>query len=179
MRTGELRSGPSSAPGDFLSSLWFGNGFFRALGSTATTSTFWANLVEGDAALHWKRGRLLAAVGGVKFSDNDRSADNSRHLRYGLIEATQSFTEEIFGAARYSWIEVARGYPLVGWGGFGRYFFSPSLTTQLRRTSIGLGYRFGTPLVLKVEYTRESGRMTNGASRDQEDFLGGEVGLKF
>jgi hypothetical protein len=30
-----------------------------------------------------------------------------------------------------------------------------------------------------VEYTRESGRMVNGASRDQEDFLGGEIGIKF
>ena len=54
-----------------------------------------------------------------------------------------------------------------------------SLTEELRRVSLGFGYRFGPPLVLKLEYSWESGRMINGAPRDHENFLGGQIGLKF
>jgi len=53
------------------------------------------------------------------------------------------------------------------------------LTTELRRLSVGIGYRFGPPLVWKIEYTWESGRLTTGERRDNEDFFGSEVGMKF
>jgi hypothetical protein len=178
MRTGELRLSTATVPGDSLSSLWFGNGFFRALGSDKTTSTFWASLWESDAVARWKTGRLAAAVGGVRYGDNDRSADNARSLHFGYAEATQSFTPEIFGAARYSWIDAERGYPLVGFGNFGRYLFGVP-TASLRRLSLGFGYRLGPPLVLKLEYAWESGRLVTGARRDQEDFFGAEAALKF
>jgi hypothetical protein len=62
----------------------------------------------------------------------------------------------------------------------GAFFFRPgALTEELRRMSVGLGYRFGPPLVLKAEYTWESGRMTTGVRRDHEDFLGTQLGVKF
>jgi cell division protein FtsB len=179
MRTGELRVATATVPGDGLSSLWFGNGFFRSLGSDKTTSAFWASLWEFDAVTRWKGGRFAAATGGVRYADNDRAANNARTLHFGFAEATQALTENLFGAARYSWIESARGFPLVGWGNFGRFMFAAPPTTDLRRLSLGFGYRLGPPLVLKLEYAWESGRLANGTRRDQENFFGAEAALKF
>lgn len=174
MRTGELAS-----IADNLSEVWFANGFFRALGPVGRTGTFQASLWEGDARAQWKSGRLAAALGRVNFDDSDPLADNSRRMRYGYVELVQQIADRLYGAARYSEIRAPRGYPLAGWGNMGRYFFSPILTDQLRRFSLGVGYRFGDPLVVKFEYAWESGRTTLGLKRDQEDFLGGEVGMKF
>lgn len=174
MRTGEL-----AAVADNLSEVWFANGFFRALGPTSRTAAFWASLFEGDGTARWKDGHLTAAAGTVRFDDSDRVTDNARRIRYGYLELVQGLGERLFGAARFSQIRAPGGYPLAGWGNMGRYFFAPSLTEELRRTSVGLGYRFGEPLVLKLEYTWESGRMLSGARRDREDFFGSEIGVKF
>ena len=174
MRTGEL-----ATVADNLSEVWFANGFFRALGPAKSTATFWASLYEADATVRWTNGRLGLALGQVRFDDSDTTADNARRMRYGQVEVVQTLAGPLFGAARYSRIRAARGYPLTGWGAPGTFFFRPSLTEELGRLSVGLGYRLGESLVLKAEYTRESGRMTNGAARDLEDFLGGEVGVKF
>jgi hypothetical protein len=174
MRTGELASAA-----DNLSEVWFANGFFRALGPVARTGTFQANLWEADARAQWKTGNIGAAFGGVKFDDSDPLADNSRHMDYGYVEIVQTIDAGLFAAARYSEIRAPRGYPLAGWGNMGRFFFSPVLTERLRRLSVGFGYRWGDPLVVKFEYTWENGRTTTGLNRNQEDFLGGEVGVKF
>lgn len=175
MRTGELAS-----VADELSELWIGDAFFRSLGPTIRTGAFWASLREADATGRWKEGHMSAALGEARYGDSDTDADNSRKLRYGYIEAVQTISGGLYGAVRHSEIRVAGGYPLAGWGSRGAYFFRPGvLTTQLRRTSVGLGYRFGAPLVLKFEYAWESGRLTTGARRDKEDFFGTELGVKF
>ncbi len=174
MRTGELAS-----VADNLSEVWFGNAFFRALGPTSRTGTFWANLAQVDATARWKRGHLGVALGRVRYDDSDTAADNSRRFRYGYVEGVQEIAGRLFGAARYSAIRVPQGYPLAGWGPLGTFFFRPVLTEELTRTSVGLGYRFGPPLVLKVEYTWETGRTTTGTKRDKEDFFGTEVGVRF
>lgn len=179
MRTGDLAAGSDSAPGDQLSAVWFGNGFFRALGPAATTSSFHAELWQGDATARWRGGHIAAALGGVRFDDNDTAADNARDLAYGYVETVQDLTATLYAAARYSRIDAPGGYPLVGWGDFGRYFFSPTLAEELDRLGLGLGWRIGPPLVLKFEYTFEWGRQTDGGSRDREIFVGTELGLKF
>ena len=76
-------------------------------------------------------------------------------------------------------MRVPNGYPLIGFGTFGRHFYSGLLTERLDRLSLGLGYRFGPPLVLKFEYAIEDGRANTGVKRDRENFLSTEVGLKF
>ena len=180
MRTGRLTTiSPLTGVGDNLSSIWFANAFFRALGPASRTATFSAELYEVDAVARWSRGHVSAALGTVRFDDSDPLVDNSRRLRYGYLEATQSFTQQLYGAARYSQINAPGGYPLAGWGSLGEYFFRPSLTNSLRRMSAGFGYRFGPPLVLKLEYSWEWGRTTAGEARDHENFFGAEVGLKF
>ena len=45
MRTGKLATvSPVTNTGDFVSSIWFANAFFRALGPTSRTQDFWADL---------------------------------------------------------------------------------------------------------------------------------------
>jgi len=174
-----LRTGKLDTVNDNLSELWFGNAFFRALGPSTTTATFHATLLQADGTARWRSGHASVSLGQARYDDSDTSADNSRRLGYGHVELVQTIAGGLFGAARYSEIRAPGGYPLAGWGRMGLYFFRPLLTEELRRLSLGLGYRFGPPLVFKVEYCRESGRMTTGEPRDQENFFGTELGVRF
>lgn len=173
MRTGKISTA------DNLTELWFGNAFFRSIGPTARTPDFWVNLMQLDSTVRWKTGRLGLSIGQAHYNDSDPLADNSRTLKFGHVEGVQTITGALFGAVRHSEITVDRGYPLAGWAPMGAFFFRPVLTEELRRTSVGLGYRFGDPLVLKVEYTWENGRTTTGLRRDKENFFGTELGMKF
>ena len=174
-----MRTGKLNAPGDGLSEVWFGGGFFRALGPTATTRTFWANLIEIDGTARWKGGHLKAAVGRARFDDDDRTTDRSRRLSYYSLEGKQRISGNLFGAVRFSRISVPKGYPLVGQGDFGDYFFARPPTEYLERLSLGLGYQFGPPLIWKAEYSAERGRLINGVRRDEEDLLSTEIGMRF
>lgn len=174
-----MRTGKLATVGDTLSEVWFGGGFFRALGPSHRTASYGAELFEVDAMPRWKDGHATLALGGARFDDSDPLADNARRIRYGYLELVQGLAGRLYGATRYSEIRAPGGYPLVGWGSMGTFFFRPSLTEELRRLSLGLGYRFGPPLVWKIEYSWESGRMMDGAPRDQEDFFGTQVGMKF
>jgi uncharacterized coiled-coil protein SlyX len=174
MRTGEL-----DAVGDALSEVWFGNGFFRSIGGAATTRTYWAELYAADGSYRWRNGHVAAAAGHARYDDDDTAASNERRMRYGSVEVVQGLTPELFAAARHSLIRAPGGYPLVGWGRMGTFFFRPVLATELTRTSLGVGYRFGPPLLLKFEYAWESGRMTTGVPRDHENFFGSEIAVKF
>ena len=164
---------------DFFSNLWFGGGFFGGLGSPATTRTFQADLFEVDAAWKWKAGQLKGTVGTARYDDDDTTTDNSRRMHYFTLEGVQQITEKFYGAARYSELRVNRGYPLVGLGDFDTYYFGSPPTEKLHRLSLGLGYRFGAPLTWKLEYSWENGRLVTGGSRDAEDMLSTEIGLKF
>jgi hypothetical protein len=172
MRTGDL-----NVNGDQMSAIWFGNGFFRSLGSPATT-TFQANLFEGDVTARWNSGHVSAFGGYAHYSDNDPAADNSRDIYYYSLEAQQNLPHKFYAAARFSQIYCDRGFPIVGFGNFGDYFFG-DLTTQLWRLSLGVGYRFSDRLALKAEYSFERGKELNGTSRQDEDFVGTEAVFKF
>src|SRR5207244_2545376 len=65
-----MRTGALDTRGDYLSAIWFGNGYFRSLGSN--TTRFEADLVEADAQIRWSRGHLLGAGGYVHYDDNDK-----------------------------------------------------------------------------------------------------------
>ncbi len=176
-----MRTGHLTVAGDALSEVWFANAFFRALGPSATTRTFNAELAEFDAAYRWRTGHLKAAVGGVRFNDDSTTADYARHLTYYSLEGTQRLTDKFFAAARYSAIDAPGGYPLAGLGNAGKYFYNPfaSPTTELQRLSLGIGYRFGPPLVWKLEYSWEDGRLVNGTKRNDEDMLSSILGVRF
>ena len=173
-----IRTGNISSEGDELSELWFGNGFFRNLGDAATTETFRANVFELDAQGFWKTGHLKLAGGVFDYDDSDTTSDNSRDGYYYYAEALQEITRKLYAAARFSHIVVDDGLPIVGYGDFGKYFFSPLLTENLWRLSLGLGYHWSDNLVAKLEYTIEEGELATGTDRDNH-FVGAEIGFKF
>jgi hypothetical protein len=172
MQTGDL-----STKQDMLSAIWFGNGWFRSIGSPATTH-FSADLVEGDITARWKSGRVSAFGGYARYEDNDPAGNNGRDLFYYSIEATQDLPAKFYAAARFSQILANHGYPILGFGNFGEYFFN-DLTSDLWRLSLGVGYRFSDHFTVKLEYAFEHGKEPSGATRDNEDFLGTEAAFKF
>jgi hypothetical protein len=172
-----LRTGELSTEGDEMSELWFGNGFFRSLGSEETAPTFQANVFELDAQTFWNSGHVKLAGGYFEYEDSDTTVDRTRDGYYYYAEALQNITPKFYTVGRFSQIIADEGMPIVGYGDFGKYFFGP-LTRDLWRLSLGLGYRWSENLVAKVEYTREEGDLVGGAGRDNH-FVGAEIGFKF
>jgi hypothetical protein len=172
-----MRTGNLDAQGDFLSAMWFGNGFFRSLGGPGTTK-FHADLAEGDIAVRLTRGSLKAFGGWVHYDDNDPVNVNRRDAYYYSLEAVHDLFGKLYGGARFSQILGGKGMPIVGNGNFGQFFFGP-LTQDLWRLSLGLGYRFSRNLVLKAEYSFEQGRLVNGLERDNENQFAAELAFRF
>ena len=164
MRTGELATAREP-----LSEVWIGNNVFRNIGSSSST-THEADLAEVDASYHWRTGRVAAAAGLARYRDNDTLADNSRRFTYYQIETVQDLSRQIYGAVRFSTLEVENGYPLAGIGNFSKYFLTALKTKELQRWSLGGGFRFTPSLILKFDYTLENGKLTTGAARDHRLF---------
>jgi len=174
MRTGDL-----NAQEDVLSAMWFGNAFFRSIGSTGTTK-FHANLVEGDVVIRLPHGRLSALGGYIRYNDNDPTGSNGRDVYYYSVEVVHDIVSKLYGAARFSQIFANEGFPIAGNAPMGPFFFNPfAMTTDIWRLSVGLGYRFSPNLLLKAEYAFERGKELSGATRDHEDLFGVEAAFKF
>jgi hypothetical protein len=171
-----MRTGDVNAQSDFTTAEWFGSGFFQSLGSPATT-TFHANLAEGDVTARWPSGHVSAFGGYARYGDNDPAADNSRDIFYYSIEGVQRLPHQFYAAARFSEILSDKGVPAVGYGNSSDYF--SDLAKELWRLSFGIGYRFSDRLVVKTEYSLERGKELDGESRDHEDFFGTEAAFKF
>jgi hypothetical protein len=171
-----MRTGDVNAQNDFTTAEWFGSGFFQSLGSPATT-TFHANLAEGDVTARWSSGHVSAFGGYARYGDNDPAADNSRDIFYYSVEGVQRLPHKFYAAARFSEILSDKGVPMVGYGNSSDYF--SELATELWRLSFGIGYRFSDRLVIKTEYSLERGKELDGESRDHEDFFGTEAAFKF
>jgi hypothetical protein len=170
MRTGDLNAGQ-------LSAMWFAGGFFRSVGSAATTR-FHVNAVEADSTARWKSGHVKVFGGVARYDDNDPTADNGRNIYYYSAEVLQNLPKNFYAVTRWSQAYCNDGVPMVGFGNFGNYFFGP-LTENLWRWSLGLGYKFSERLVLKAEYSLERGYLTGGTKRNQEDFFGTEAAFGF
>lgn len=167
-----MRTGRLTVPGDGISEVWLGNTWLVSIQPSPKVGWFEAQLFEGDARLRWKQG-ALALMYGAGFYDDIIGAADDRTFRFGSAELTQDFTENVYGAARYSWINVANGYPLWGWAG------TRAIVDRMTRTSVGLGYRMGRPLLLKLEYTWENSRAINGTVRGRTDMLSSELAVRF
>ena len=175
MRTGDL-----DVNGDELSELWFANAFIRPLGNPATTSTFHAELVEGDVQFNFPRGYLRGAGGYIHFNDNDSSgADNERDVYYYYTEGIFNITTKLYAAARFSQIFAEDGFPLLGGSGSWYNYFMTELSTELSRLSVGVGYRPVPNLLLKTDFTYNTGETVSGGSRNHENFFAVEAAFKF
>ena len=158
MRTGDL-----NANADYLSAVWFGNGWFRSLGSTNTT-TFNANLVEGDVIIKLPHGRIHAFGGYVMYDDNDPMANNQRDAFYYSVEGMLNVTKKFYVGGRFSQIISSKGLPVPADGNYNEYF-NNELTRDIWRLSLGTGYAFSPHLVVKAEYTYEEGQTVGGGNR--------------
>lgn len=172
MRTGDL-----DVHQDQLSAMWFGGGFFRSLGSPATTS-FGVDLAEADIQFRLPHGHVSAFGGYIHYGDNDPAAANGRDGYYYSVEAVHDIVGKLYGGARFSQVLAGRGFPVVGNGDFGDYLFGP-LTTELWRLSLDLGYRWSQNLLLKAEYSFERGRTADGETRNREDLFALEAAYRF
>ena len=171
-----MRTGALDAQQHMLSAIWFGNGFFKSIGSPATAS-FHADAVEGDATARWKSGHVSAFGGYVRYNDDNPAADDARNIFYYALEVEQDLPHKFYVATRFSEIYADQGYPILGFGNYNDYH--SVLTTELWRLSLGAGYRFSDRLALKTEYSLERGDEVGGVSRGDEDFLGTEAVFKF
>lgn len=169
MRTGDLKA-------DQFSAMWFGNGFFHSIGTPGTTR-FHAEAAEADITARWKSGHVGVFGGWAQYHDNDPSGGNARNIYYYSAEIVQNLPRKFFWVARWSQAFCNNGIPIVGFGEISDY--SASLTTQLWRLSLGLGYRFSDRLVLKTEYSFERGNEVGGDKRQNEDFFGAQAAFKF
>lgn len=167
MRTGDLNA-------DQLSAMWFANGFFQSIG--ADTTQFHVNAAEVDATYRWKNGHASSFGGWAGYHDNG-SGNDTRNVYYYSAEVLQNLPKKFYVVTRWSQAFCDDGIPMVGYGNDGDYF--SSLTTQLWRLSLGLGYRFSDRLVLKMEYSFEQGEELDSRSRQHENFFGTEAAFKF
>jgi hypothetical protein len=175
-----LRTGDVDVTKDHLSAVWFGNGFFRSIGSEQT-SQFHTDMVQGDLRFRLPHGHVAAFGGFARYADNDPAAQNKRDIFYYSLEAVQNIFGKAYAGARFSQIFADKGYPLTGNGDMGEYFFNPAapLTDNIWRLSLGLGYRWSPNLVTKGEYTFERGHLVGGGRRDAEDLFALEAAFKF
>jgi hypothetical protein len=84
-----------------MSAMWFSSGFFRSIGSPATT-TFHANLFEGDIEFYVPHGHLQAFGGYIDYGDNDPAGNKHRDVYYYSVEAVHDILPKFYGAARFS-----------------------------------------------------------------------------
>jgi len=174
-----MRTGDMKPPGDYWSELWFGNGWFLPFGSDNAATEFHANLVEGDVEVRLPHGHFKAFGGYARYDDNDPNANNRRDIYYYSLEAVHDLTRRLYAGVRFSQILADKGYPIAGQGNPDEYLFSGSLTEEIWRLSLGLGYRWSQNLLTKVEYSFERGKLVGGEKRNREDLFALEAAFKF
>jgi hypothetical protein len=172
-----MRTGTINVQNDVLSAMWFGNGFFRSLGSAATT-TFQTMLFEGDVDFSLPHGFIRTFGGYIQYTDNDPAADNFRQVYYYSVEGVQDLTKKFYVAAQFSQILAPNGFPIVADGTMNEYLFGP-LTEEIWRVNIGIGYRFSPHFIAKTQYTIEKGKLVGGAARDHENLFGAQLAFGF
>jgi hypothetical protein len=175
-----MRTGNLDAAKDFMSEMWFANGFLRALGTDATI--FGGEVYEGDVQAFWDTGSFKAAGGKIAYHDNSPAHDGNRNIYYWYAEAVQHVPQlrKLYGAARFSEIFAGRGFPIVAYNDFGNYFFNPfAMTDHMWRVSVGSGYQFSDHLNLKLEYTLDRRHQAVTSQTEDQHFLAAEVAFSF
>jgi hypothetical protein len=170
-----MRTGALDTAGDQSSELWFGNGFIHPI-SVGTTS-FHADVIEGDFQYRLPQGHLKAAGGWVSYGDN-HVPHNRRDMYYYYLEATQKLTRHLYLAGRWSQIFAPNGSPIMANGNYYDYVLN-NLTKSIWRLSLGAGWRFSDNLALKAEYMFENGKTTTGQSRSRENMFATEIVFRF
>jgi hypothetical protein len=172
-----MTTGENSSRNDFLSAMWFGNGFFRSIGSPATTR-FNVDMWEGDVQFLFPKGHVKLAGGAIYYDDNDPLGDNSSTVYHYYAEGLYHFTKQFYAATRFSQILAKDGFPILGQGNWNDHFMG-NLSDDVWRASFGIGYTPNPNFLVKLEYAIERGTTISGGNRDHEDFLGVQAAARF
>lgn len=173
-----MNTGSISVSEDGETELWFGDTRFRSIGSTGTNE-FDVGIGQLDLVYNWKGGGVKFAVGEARYRDDDPAGNNERDFSFYQLEWVQHFTSEVYGALRFSNVDVNGGYPLAGNGNPNYFIESGLLTESLSRFSIGLGYNPFGNVVTKIEYSKENGTPREGEEDRDTDQLSAELGVRF
>lgn len=135
---------------------------------------------EGDVVLRSPLvGQLRLAVGGVSIRSHD-AASYDRKLRYEVVEAVLEgafLTPDLarfFGAVRASEIGTGssgKGYLLGDYGSGSPLGYN---TRSFSALGLGLGWRLGTGIIVKAEYTLADVRLVRGAPAQARSSAGGQ-----
>ena len=172
-----MRTGNIAVEGDEYAALWFGGAQLRSIGPSATTTTFHAELYEGDVQVRWPRGHLKAAGGYLHYDDNNTAANDNRDVYYYYVEGLYDVTAKLYLAMRFSQIRADDGFPIVGNGEYDEYA-EEELTADLWQLDIGGGYQFNPNLTLKMDYAFEQGREVGGDERNHENQFAIELAFR-
>jgi len=173
-----MRTGNLTPQGDNWSELWFGNGWFLPI-TLGEITKYHAELFEGDVELRLPHGKIKAFGGYARYDDNEPGTDNRRDIFYYSIEIVHDLTRKLYAAVRFSQIFADQGYPIAGHGDKDQYLYSLTLTDELWRLSLGLGYRWSQNFLTKAEYSFERGTEVGGVKREHEDLFAIEAAFKF
>lgn len=173
-----MRTGDIAVQDDELAEVWFGNSYLAPLGSPETTTAFGGELAQVDLRRTWQSGYAAAALGGIKYKDDDTAADQDRSATYWSLEAVQELVARWYAGARYSQVQAPDGFAVPG---NAAAFEHPSwiLMDDIWRLSFVLGHRWNEHLLWKVEYTAERGDRTAGGSAEQQDMIATEISCGF
>lgn len=173
MRTGDL-----SVEDDILSEVWFGNTYISPVGSRSDTTSFHADLAQLDATWQWTGGRAAASFGGIRYDDDDSTADNARDALFWSAELVQDVVRRWYAGLRYSQVQADDGFVVPGQGSAD----APSSrydTENIWRLSAVLGHRWNERLVWKAEYSWERGSRYDGSSIRGLDMISTEIACGF
>jgi len=109
----------------------------------------------------------------------DSTADNHRDIYYYCVEGVHDLVRKLYAGARFSQIFAPNGFPIAANGDPSQFLFSGTLTDEIWRLSLCLGYRWSENLILKTEYTFERGKEVGGGTRNHEDLFAIQAAFKF
>lgn len=169
-----LRTGRIQQATDSRAEIWFGNDWGRRrLGSNA--AHFWFDSLQVDARRDFRRGHLAASAGRIRYRDDAPGKRFESSADFASAEAVVRASRVLHFGTRFSLARSPRGFNLPGDGAAA----PAQLSRELRRLSIGAGYRVGSQLLLKAEYSFNRGTWFSGARRDHEDQVAAETAFKF
>lgn len=173
-----MRTGNIDVQRDELAELWFGNSYLAPVGSPETTTTFHGELAQLDVRYRWEGGHVAGAFGGIRYDDNDTTADHAARATYWSLEGVQRIHGPWYAGVRYSAIQPDDVFSAPGQADFleETYF---GAVEDIWRLSGDLGCRVNEHVVWKLEYSHESGRRADGDAIEAQEFIATEVAVGF
>lgn len=173
MRTGDL-----DVERDEQAELWFGNAYLTPVGDPASTTTFHGELAQFDARYTWADGHAAGTFGGIRYDDDDRTADQACEAIYWSAEVAQRVHGPWYVGLRYSAIVADDTFSAPGQADFLPETYYGTVQ-DIWRISADIGCRVSERLLWKMEYSLERGQRAGDESIRDQDFVATEIAVGF